>query len=97
MLKGVNIFGVDGGGGGVGRKRSRNINVFMKRLCRVGEAVGMDDVFSLRMLEKRIKDNSAKFQKQLSEKFAELERVKLFKIVKPIADKFIKRKSRENR
>ena len=66
MLKGVNIF-VGGGGGGVGRKRSRNINVSMKRLCRVSKAVGLDDVLSLCMLKKRIKDNSAKFQKQISE------------------------------
>ena len=61
MLKGVNIFGVDGGGGGVGRKRSRNINVSIKHLCRVAKAVGLDDVLFLRMLEERIKDNSAKF------------------------------------
>ena len=64
MLKGVNIFGGDGGGGGgggVGTKRSRNINVSMESLCRVGKVVGLDDVLSLRMLEDRIKDNSAKF------------------------------------
>ena len=59
----------------------------------MGKAVGLNDVLSLRMLEERIKDNSAKFQEQISEKLAELERVKLLKIVKPIANKFIKRKS----
>ena len=75
MLKGVNIFGGGGGGGGgggVGRKRSRNVNVSMKRLCRVGKAVELDDVLSLCMLEERIKDNSSKLQKQISEKLAEL-------------------------
>ena len=89
MLKRANIFGC----GGRKRKESRNINVSMKHLCRVGKAVALDDVLSLRMLEERIKDYSAAFQQQTSEKLAELERVKLLKIVKPIADEFIKRKS----
>ena len=78
MLEDVNIFG---GVGGRKRTESRNINDSMKRHCRVGKAVGLDDILSLRMLEEKIEDNLVKFQQQISEKRAELGNVKLLKIV----------------
>ena len=96
MQIGVNIFGSHGavwhrpGTPGYAHPHPQKFNMFMKRLNRVGKALKLDDVISLRVLESKINVHDVAFKQEISEKVEELlEKVK----AKKAADVFAKRKS----